>query len=166
MTADLIDGEGIARDVRAEVRRGVEALALREVRPGLAVVVAGDDPASASYVRGKTRAAAEAGIDSETITLPAEISEASLLGLLADLNADPRFHGILVQQPLPPQIDAELVIRAVSPEKDVDGLHPDNAGLLLHGDPRFVPCTPAAVQELLLRCGHDPFVQDQGRLFR
>jgi methylenetetrahydrofolate dehydrogenase (NADP+)/methenyltetrahydrofolate cyclohydrolase len=152
----VIDGESIAHEVRAEVRAGVESLVARGVRPGLAVVLVGDDPGSVSYVRGKTRACAEVGIDSETIRQPADLSQEALFRLLEDLNADPRFHGILVQQPLPPQLDSDAVIRAVSTDKDVDGLHPSNAGLLLHGDPRFVPATPAGVQELLLRSGHDP----------
>lgn len=154
--AVIIDGEAIAHAIRAEVRQGVEALAARGVRAGLVAVVVGDDPASLSYVRGKTRAAAEVGIASETLRFPADRSQEDLLDCLAELNADPRFHGILVQQPLPPQIDPDTVIRAVSPDKDVDGLHPLNAGLLLHGDPRFIPGTPAGIQQLLLRSGHDP----------
>lgn len=156
MTATLIDGEAVAQEVRREVRQGVEDLLDRGVRPGLAVVLVGDDPGSISYVRGKTRACAEVGIDSETFRRPADVCAGELFGLLADLNRDPRFHGILVQQPLPPHLDADSMIRAVSVEKDVDGLHPHNAGLLLHGDPRFIPCTPAGIQELLLRSGYDP----------
>ena len=156
MAATLIDGERIAQEVRAQVKAGVDGLLARGVRPGLAVVLVGDDPGSISYVRGKTRACDEVGIDSETVRRPADLSQEALFGLLADLNADRRFHGILVQQPLPEQLDSDAVIRAVSTEKDVDGLHPSNAGLLLHGDPRFVPATPAGVQELLLRSGHDP----------
>ena len=156
MTATLIDGETIAHEVRAQVRADVDLLLRRGVRPGLAVVLVGDDPGSISYVRGKTRACTEVGIESETIRRPEDFSEQALFGLLEDLNADARFHGILVQQPLPAQLDSDAVIRAVSTDKDVDGLHPSNAGLLLHGDPRFVPATPAGVQELLLRSGHDP----------
>lgn len=156
MTAERLDGEAIAQLVRAEVREHAAALRARGTYPGLAVVIAGDNPASLSYVRGKSRAATEAGIASETIRLPGDVTQADLLGLLADLNGDNRFHGLLVQQPLPETIDAGAVIRGVSPAKDVDGLHPLNAGLLLHGKPLFVPCTPLAVQELLVRSGHDP----------
>lgn len=156
MTAELIDGAAVAAALRAELSSRVDALAGRGVTPGLAVVLVGDDPASRSYVRGKTRACAELGICSETITPDAAIAQASLAGLIADLNADQRFHGILVQLPLPGQLDERAITGAVLPHKDVDGLHPYNLGLLLRGDGRLLPCTPAGVQQLLLRSGHDP----------
>ncbi|MGI8550506.1 MAG: bifunctional 5,10-methylenetetrahydrofolate dehydrogenase/5,10-methenyltetrahydrofolate cyclohydrolase [Dehalococcoidia bacterium] len=156
MAATVIDGEAVARAVRAEVRSGFDRLSSHGIRPGLAVLLIGNDPASLSYVRGKTRDAEELGIYSETIRRPEDFAPEAAFGLLADLNADPRFHGILVQQPLPPHYDTDAIVRAVSPEKDVDGLHPLNAGLLLHGDPGFIPCTPAGIQELLLRSGYDP----------
>ena len=156
MTATLIDGEAIAREVRAEVRRGVEELVLQGVRPGLAGVLVGADPASISYLRAKTKACEDAGIDFELVRCPADIASHEFFELLDGLNANGRFHGILVQQPVPAHIDRNAVLQAVSPEKDVDGLHPLNAGLLLQGRPRFIPCTPAGVQEMLKRTGHDP----------
>jgi len=156
VTATIIDGEAIAREVRAEAKAQVAALVQARCRPGLAVVIVGDDPASVSYVKAKTRACERAGVYCETISLSDEASQEQLLGLIRDLNADARFHGLLVQQPLPVQIDAGAVVSAVLPEKDVDGLHPVNLGLLMRGTPRFVPCTPAGIVELLLRTGHDP----------
>lgn len=156
MTARLIDGSAIAAELRQELRGRIEALQARAVTPGLAVVLVGEDPASISYVRGKTRACAELGILSETLRPAADSSEDVLLGLIADLNADERFHGVLVQLPLPGQLDARRITGAVDPVKDVDGLHPMNLGLLLRGDGRLLPCTPAGVQQLLLRSGYDP----------
>jgi methylenetetrahydrofolate dehydrogenase (NADP+)/methenyltetrahydrofolate cyclohydrolase len=130
------------------------ALVARGVRPGLAVVLVGDDPASAVYVRSKGKASEEAGMHSVTIRLPADTSEADLLRHVDQLNADPTIHGILVQMPLPKHISAEVVIRRVRPEKDVDGFNPVNVGKLLNGDrDGFAPCTPAGVQELLARSG-------------
>ena len=156
MTATIIDGKQMAEDIRGEVAVGVKALAdATGVTPGLAAVLAGDDPASAIYVRNKRRACEEAGIFSETFELAATTQE-ELLALVAKLNADERFHGILVQLPLPPQISERTVILALDPDKDVDGLHPLNVGLLLQGEPRFVPATPAGVQEMLVRSGNDP----------
>jgi len=156
VTAAIIDGEAIAREIRAEARAQVETLVQAGCRPGLAVVIVGDDPASVSYVKAKTRACERAGVYCETMSLTDDVSQARLLALIHDLNADVRFHGLLVQQPLPPQIDPGAVVSAVLPEKDVDGLHPLNLGLLLRGTPRFVPCTPAGIVELLLRSGNDP----------
>ncbi len=146
MAATLMDGKALAERVRAEVAREVTALG----RPiGLATVLVGDDPASATYVRSKQRACAEAGIDSFDHQLPAETSEDGLLSLVRELNADERVTGILVQLPLPAQIDEERVIAAVDPVKDVDGFHPLNAGFLLQGAPALVAATPAGVMELL-----------------
>lgn len=126
--------------------------------PGLAVVLVGDDPASHAYVRGKERACQEAGIFTETRNLPADISQADLIKTVSDLNDDRRFHGILVQLPLPGHIDEDAVIQAVDPGKDVDGLHPVNIGLLFAGTPRFAPATPLGVQRMLIEAG----VQVQG----
>jgi methylenetetrahydrofolate dehydrogenase (NADP+)/methenyltetrahydrofolate cyclohydrolase len=146
MTATLIDGKTVAERVRADVAREVKALG----RPvGLATVLVGDDPASATYVRAKQRACAEAGIASFDHELPAETSEDALLSLVGDLNADERVTGILVQLPLPAEIDEARVIAAVEPIKDVDGFHPLNTGLLLQGAPALVPATPAGIMELL-----------------
>jgi methylenetetrahydrofolate dehydrogenase (NADP+)/methenyltetrahydrofolate cyclohydrolase len=157
MTAKLISGTRIAKEVRAEVAEGVRALRDRHgVTPGLAVVLVGDDPASATYVRNKGRACEEAGIFSETFHLGADTAQAELLDLVGRLNDDPRFHGLLVQLPLPPQISESVVLLAVDPDKDVDGLHPFNVGKLAAGAPAFVPCTPAGIQQLLLRSGYDP----------
>ena len=156
MSAKIIDGRQMAEDIRGEVAVGVKALVgSTGVVPGLAAVLVGDDPASAIYVRNKRRACEEAGIFSETFELAATTQE-ELLALVAKLNADERFHGILVQLPLPPQISERTVILALDPDKDVDGLHPLNVGLLLQGEPRFVPATPAGVQEMLVRSGNDP----------
>ena len=127
-----------------------------QVSPGLAAVLVGDDPASAIYVRNKRRACAEVGMFSETFELPADTSQSDLLALLDRLNNDPRFHGILVQLPLPPHIDQQKTIEAVSPAKDVDGIHPFSLGRLAQGQATFTPCTPAGIRELLLRNGHDP----------
>lgn len=154
MPAELIDGTAVARAVRVDVAVAAAALVARGVRPGLAVVLVGDDPASAVYVRSKGKASEEAGMHSVTIRLPADTSEADLLRHVDQLNADPTIHGILVQMPLPKHISAEVVIRRVRPEKDVDGFNPVNVGKLLNGDSDgFAPCTPAGVQELLARSG-------------
>ena len=158
MTAKIIDGKQMAEDIRGEVAVGVKALVgSTGVVPGLAAVLVGDDPASAIYVRNKRRACEEAGIFSETFELAETTTQEELLALVAKLNADDRFHGILVQLPLPPHIAERTVILALDPGKDVDGLHPLNVGLLLQGEPRFVPATPAGVQEMLVRSGNDPW---------
>lgn len=157
MTAEIIDGKKIAREIREEIRRGVAAL--REetgVVPGLAVILAGDDPASAVYVRTKEKACREAGIASFDYRLPAGISEGKLLSLVSDLNRDPAVHGILVQLPLPSPLDERKVIEAVAPEKDVDGFHPVNLGRLVRGEEGFLPCTPLGIIELLNRSGCPP----------
>ncbi|MBX6331438.1 MAG: bifunctional 5,10-methylene-tetrahydrofolate dehydrogenase/5,10-methylene-tetrahydrofolate cyclohydrolase [Gemmatimonadaceae bacterium] len=154
MPAELIDGAAIAREIRDEVARETAALVARGVRPGLAVILVGDDPASAVYVQSKGKACEEAGMHSVTIRLPASTTEPELLAHVDALNADPAIHGILVQMPLPKQIDPDVVIRRIRPDKDVDGFHPVNVGKVLIGDrDGFVPCTPAGVQELLLRSG-------------
>jgi methylenetetrahydrofolate dehydrogenase (NADP+)/methenyltetrahydrofolate cyclohydrolase len=156
MTATIIDGNAIAQQVRDEVRRDVERLGAKGIVPGLAVVLVGENPSSVSYVRGKTRDAADTGMRSETIRRPADISQAELLALVASLNADAAWHGILVQLPLPPHIDETVVTQAVLPEKDVDGLHPVNVGRLFRGEPGFLSCTPHGVVQMLVRTGNDP----------
>ena len=157
MRADLIDGKSIAADVRAEVAEGVAELkAKSDIVPGLAVVLVGDDPASAVYVRNKQRAATEVGMAAEDFWLPAHVSQDDLLEHVRRLGADDRVHGMLVQLPLPSHIGQDAVIAALNPEKDVDGLHPFNVGLLVQGRARFVPATPAGIQQMLLRTGHDP----------
>jgi methylenetetrahydrofolate dehydrogenase (NADP+)/methenyltetrahydrofolate cyclohydrolase len=154
LPAELIDGVAIARSVREQVARDVERLAAEGLRPGLAVVLVGDDPASAVYVRSKGKACEEAGIHSVTIRLPAETTQEELLAQVDALNADPAIHGILVQMPLPRHIDSDAIIRRIRPDKDVDGFHPVNVGKNLIGErDGFVPCTPAGVQELLVRSG-------------
>ena len=150
----LIDGSKIAADIRSEIRSETEAWVAEGHRPPyLAVILVGDDPASASYVRGKTRACNDAGINSDTIRLEATITEAELLSHIDDLNNDPSVDGILVQLPLPDQIDDQKVIRAIDPRKDVDGFHPVNIGNVVLGQPGFAPATPAGILELLRRTG-------------
>jgi methylenetetrahydrofolate dehydrogenase (NADP+)/methenyltetrahydrofolate cyclohydrolase len=154
MPAELIDGTAIAREVRSDVARDTARLIARGIRPGLAVVLVGENPASAVYVRAKGKASEEAGMHSVTIRLPADTTQAQLFEQVDRLNADPAIHGILVQMPLPKQIDSQAVVRRVRPEKDVDGFHPVNAGKLLIGErDGFAPCTPAGVQEMLVRSG-------------
>ncbi|HEX5076661.1 MAG TPA: bifunctional methylenetetrahydrofolate dehydrogenase/methenyltetrahydrofolate cyclohydrolase FolD [Gemmatimonadaceae bacterium] len=152
--ARLIDGTAIARLVRRDVAAEVERLRALGITPGLSVVLVGDDPASAVYVRSKGKACEEAGMRGETIRLPAETSEEALLAQVDRLNADPNVHGILVQMPLPRHMSADKVIRRIRPEKDVDGFHPVNVGKLNIGErDGFVPCTPAGAIELLVRSG-------------
>ena len=156
MAARIIDGKTIAAELRRGLAPRVAALAARGLRPGLAVVLVGDDPASQIYVRNKVRACAETGITSRQIALAASLREAELLAAIAELNADAAVHGILVQLPLPRGIDAARVLEAIDPAKDVDGFHPINAGALLAGRSGFVPCTPAGIMVMLERAGIDP----------
>jgi methylenetetrahydrofolate dehydrogenase (NADP+)/methenyltetrahydrofolate cyclohydrolase len=156
MTASIIDGNAIARQIRDEVQADIERLRTRGVDPGLVVVLVGENPASVSYVRGKTRDAEEIGIRSETLRLPDTTTQEELLSVVRRLNDDPTWHGILVQLPLPPQISESAVIDAVAPAKDVDGLTPVNVGRLFRGEPALTSCTPHGVQEILMRTGHDP----------
>lgn len=152
--AKIIDGKAIAEAVRAEVRTETEAWTAEGRRPPyLAVVLVGEDPASASYVRGKTRACAEAGIDSDTIRRDESTTEQELLDLIEALNRDEGVDGILVQLPLPAHIREDAVIRAIAPSKDVDGFHPASAGALVIGQPGFVPATPAGILEIIARSG-------------
>ncbi|MEM7789023.1 MAG: bifunctional methylenetetrahydrofolate dehydrogenase/methenyltetrahydrofolate cyclohydrolase FolD [Bacteroidota bacterium] len=152
--ASLIDGKAVAAAVRAEVAEGAAAFrAAHDRRPALRVVLVGENPASQSYVRAKARTAGEAGIDAETLPRPADLPEADLLALIADLNADPGVDGILVQLPLPDHVDEAAVIRAIDPAKDVDGFHPTNVGRLSLGEETLEPCTPAGIVEMLRRTG-------------
>jgi len=156
MDTRIIDGTGLARALRNELRGRVEALKSAGVVPGLAVVLAGDDPASRVYVRNKGCACTEVGLYSEQHDLPASVTEVEVLEQVRMLNADPRIHGIMVQLPLPAHVSGEQVLRAIAPDKDVDGFHPLNVGLLATGHPAFVPCTPAGVMKMFDLEGIDP----------
>jgi methylenetetrahydrofolate dehydrogenase (NADP+)/methenyltetrahydrofolate cyclohydrolase len=151
--ATLIDGKRIAKEVRAEVALRAAELTAQGVVPGLAVVLVGEDPASQVYVRNKDKAATEAGFAVRTLRPDADISQDALLELVRELNEDPAVHGILVQLPLPGHLDADAVVRAVDPRKDVDGLHPENVAALAMGADGLVPCTPSGCLELLDRSG-------------
>ena len=151
MSALLLDGAATARTIKAELRVRIEGLAAEGRRPGLGVVLVGDDAASLAYVRGKTRACQELGIHHETARLGAAVSTADVAARVADFNGRPEIDGILVQLPLPPQVDAASILALVDPAKDVDGFHPLNVGLLVRGRPRFVACTPSGIMELLRR---------------
>lgn len=154
MSATIIDGKGIAAELREQLATEVAAFTDQSgITPHLAAVLVGDDPASAVYVRNKQRACEKANIRSTLHRLGAETTQEELLTLVADLNADPDTHGILVQLPLPSQIDEQAVLDAVSPIKDVDCFHAENVGLMVQGRPRFLPCTPAGCQQLLLASG-------------
>ncbi|AMW05030.1 bifunctional 5,10-methylenetetrahydrofolate dehydrogenase/5,10-methenyltetrahydrofolate cyclohydrolase [Gemmatimonas phototrophica] len=156
MRAELIDGKAIAETIRHEVAADVTRLAAHGIIPGLTVVLVGDDAASATYVGAKEKASKAAGMQGETLRLPASTTQAELLTVVERLNVDPSVHGILVQMPLPSHIDPDTVIRHILPEKDVDGFHPVNVGKLLIGHTDgFVSCTPAGVIELLVRSGVD-----------
>ncbi|HKN58217.1 MAG TPA: bifunctional 5,10-methylenetetrahydrofolate dehydrogenase/5,10-methenyltetrahydrofolate cyclohydrolase [Gemmatimonadaceae bacterium] len=154
MPAELIDGRAVAKKVRADVAERAKRLAERGIKPGLAVVLVGENPASVVYTSAKSKAAEEAGMYSLNVRLPAEISQADLLARVDALNSDPRIHGILVQMPLPRHIDPDAVIRRIDPAKDVDGFHPVNVGKMLIGErDGFIPCTPAGIQLLLKESG-------------
>lgn len=156
MSAHLIDGNALSRRLRTEVGQRAEALAQRGLRPGLAVIVVGDNPASQVYVRNKVKACADHGLHSVLEAYPATLSEAELLQRVEALNRDPAIHGILVQLPLPPQIDAHKVIEAIAPAKDVDGFHVASAGALMVGEAGFRPCTPYGCMKMLESIGCDP----------
>jgi methylenetetrahydrofolate dehydrogenase (NADP+)/methenyltetrahydrofolate cyclohydrolase len=151
MGAALLDGAATARAIRDELHEPLRRLAALGMRPGLGVVLAGDDPGSALYVRNKTRACAALGLHHEIALLPADVDTPTVAARVLDYNRRADIHGILVQLPLPPQVDAARVLRLVDPRKDVDGFHPENLGLLVQKRPRFVACTPAGVMELLAR---------------
>lgn len=153
MAARIIDGKAIAAEVRSEVAAACEELAARDIVPGLATVLVGDDPASHVYVRSKRKACAEVGIRSWDHDLDASIPSDELLALIGELNSDDAVNGILVQLPLPGHIDEQAILDAVDPHKDADGFHPYNLGRLLAGKPIVAPATPAGIQQLLLRTG-------------
>lgn len=154
MSATIIDGTKISAEIRAELKNEVADLTRNTgVTPGLAVILAGDDPASHVYVQMKEKACREAGLYSKKVTLPEEASQEELSLVIDDLNDDDKIHGILVQLPLPSQIEESQILAAVAPEKDVDGFHPINIGRLSIGKPLFSPCTPVGIIELLKRTG-------------
>ena len=153
MAARILDGKALAAAVRASVKETVARLAARGIRPGLAVILAGDNPASAVYVRNKVRACEETGVRSEVHRYGGDVTERALLDRIAALNSDPAVHGILVQLPLPGRINARRVLEAVAPAKDIDGFHLENLGALVAGQPKFVPCTPAGVMRLIEHAG-------------
>lgn len=156
MAAKILRGTETSAQIREELRVRVDRMRSRGVTPGLGVVLVGEDPASVSYVTAKAKGAAEVGITEETIRLPAATSEAEILDVVAGLNGDARFHGILVQLPLPRHVDPERIIERISPDKDVDAFHPVNVGRLLRGEPCPLPCTPHGVVQMLIRNGYDP----------
>jgi methylenetetrahydrofolate dehydrogenase (NADP+) / methenyltetrahydrofolate cyclohydrolase len=153
MAAQILDGKSLAATIRAELKQKVAALVQRGARPGLAVVLAGDDAASRVYVRNKTLAAGEIGVHSELHEFKADVAEPALLRKLRDLNENPLIHSILVQLPLPRHIDAARALESIAPQKDVDGFHQVNLGALLAGRPGVVPCTPAGVMRLIEHAG-------------
>jgi len=154
MAAQIIDGKQVAAEIRAELAQQVQALTQRHgITPGLATVLVGDNPASVSYVTAKGKACQELGMKSFQHTLPASTSQQELLALVGQLNRNPEVHGILVQLPLPEHINETEILYAIDPNKDVDGFHPVNVGRLLIGEEVFPPCTPAGIQELIVRCG-------------
>lgn len=154
MSAQIIDGTEIAREIRSEIAREVSKLSQEHhIVPGLATILVGDDPASRVYVKSKARTCDELGIHSEQYSLPVTTSEGELKALIDQLNCSPNINGILVQLPLPPHIREAEIILSVDPEKDVDGFHPLNLGRLMLGQPLYKPCTPAGIQELLIRSG-------------
>lgn len=154
MTARIISGTEVAKEVRARIARDVAELhQARGVTPGLVTIIVGDNPASVSYVTGKQRTAKELGFYSVQDDQPEDVSEEKLLGLIEKYNNDPAIHGILVQLPLPPHINETRVLYAIDPDKDVDGFHPANLGRLMIGEARFYPCTPFGIRELLVRSG-------------
>jgi methylenetetrahydrofolate dehydrogenase (NADP+) / methenyltetrahydrofolate cyclohydrolase len=151
VTARILDGRAISAQIRSEVSERVRALSEKGVTPGLAAVLVADDQASRIYVGAKHKACADVGIRSEQVDLPAYVTEGELLATLRRLNRDPEIHGVIVQLPLPPHLRELEVQRTVAPEKDVDGLHPWNVGMMLRGEPTFQPATPYGIIELLLR---------------
>jgi methylenetetrahydrofolate dehydrogenase (NADP+)/methenyltetrahydrofolate cyclohydrolase len=148
--AELIDGKKVSQHIREEIAREVEKLKDKTgIAPGLAAVLVGDNPASEIYVRNKRKACEQVGIYSEEYKLPKETTESELLSLIDQLNNNEKIHGILVQLPLPEQINSTTILRSVSPSKDVDGFHPENVGLLVEGNPRFISCTPNGIMKML-----------------
>jgi methylenetetrahydrofolate dehydrogenase (NADP+)/methenyltetrahydrofolate cyclohydrolase len=153
MSAKIIDGKQVAQEMRAEIKTEVEKLAAEGITPGLVTILVGEDPASKSYVTAKQKTSKELGFYSCQDTQSADITEDALLALVDKYNQDPKIHGILVQLPLPKHIDETKVLLAIDPDKDVDGFHPINVGKLMIGEANFLPCTPAGIQQLLIRSG-------------
>lgn len=149
MTAEIISGKELASEIKQDLAKEIERLKVKNLIPKLVVVLVGDNPASLSYVKGKEKAAAEIGMDSEVITLPVETTEADLLALLDELNDNDAVHGILVQLPLPDQINEQKVIDRINPKKDVDGFHPINIGKMMTGEDSFLPCTPYGIVTMI-----------------
>ncbi|GAB1349930.1 bifunctional methylenetetrahydrofolate dehydrogenase/methenyltetrahydrofolate cyclohydrolase [Ignavibacteriales bacterium] len=153
----LIDGKMVSGDIKSELKLEIEELKSRTGKvPGLVVIIVGNDPASEVYVRNKHQSCIETGINSVVLNLPEQTTEEELLDLVKSYNENPEFHGILVQLPLPKQINEDKIIRAIDPKKDVDGFHPTTVGEMVTGNPTFLPCTPAGVVELLKRYEIDP----------
>ena len=153
MTAQILDGNALGQKLRADFKQRAEELAAQGVRPGLAVILVGEDPASQVYVRNKVNACAQAGFHSEKYTFPADVAPQAVFDKIAELNADPKIHGILVQLPLPRQFDADAVLDAIAAEKDVDGFRAENVGALMQGQPCFIPCTPYGVMKFFEDAG-------------
>jgi methylenetetrahydrofolate dehydrogenase (NADP+)/methenyltetrahydrofolate cyclohydrolase len=157
MSYQLIDGKNLSAQILNEIAENVGELKKRsDITPGLSVVLVGDDPASDIYVRSKERAALKVGMVVKLIRMPRQSSEDKIIEIVQSLNNDINYHGILVQLPLPDHVDQNRVITSINPHKDVDGLHPFNAGLLAAGEPRFIPATPGGIREILLRTNNDP----------
>ncbi|MDS4012813.1 MAG: bifunctional methylenetetrahydrofolate dehydrogenase/methenyltetrahydrofolate cyclohydrolase FolD [Candidatus Accumulibacter sp.] len=153
MTALILDGNALAQKLRADFKTRADALTARGAQPGLAVILVGEDAASQVYVRNKVNACAQAGLRSEKITYPADVEPQRVLTRVAELNADPTIHGILVQLPLPRHFDSDAVLAAICPDKDVDGFHAENVGALMQGHARFIPCTPYGVMKFFGEAG-------------
>ena len=156
MTAKIISGNEVAKEIRAELKERVTKLKERGITPGLVMIRVGEDPGSVSYVSGKEKAAEEIGVWSQTIVFPESASEQELLSKVDEMNKAKHVDGILVQLPLPKHINSDKVLNAIDPAKDVDGFHPVNVGKMLIGNPYFLPCTPHGVVELLIRSGNPP----------
>jgi len=157
MPADIISGTQVAEEIRGELKKQVDELKQkRGITPKLVMIRVGEDPASVSYVSGKSKASEELGIVSDTIVYPEDTKEEVLLSKIEELNKDPLVDGILVQLPLPKHINTDRVLNAINPEKDVDGFHPINVGKMLIGEPYFMPCTPHGAVELMVRSGNSP----------
>ena len=153
MTAQLLDGNALGQKLRAGFKQRAEELAAQGLRPGLAVILVGEDPASQVYVRNKVNACEQAGFHSAKFTFAADVAPQQVLDKIAELNADPKIHGILVQLPLPRQFDADAVLDAIAAEKDVDGFRAENVGALMQGQPCFIPCTPYGVMKFFEDAG-------------
>jgi methylenetetrahydrofolate dehydrogenase (NADP+)/methenyltetrahydrofolate cyclohydrolase len=154
MTAKIIDGKAVAAEIRTEIAADTAKLFKDHgIVPGLVTILVGEDPGSVSYVTAKSKTAKELGFHSVQETLPAATSESDLLAMVARYNGDPKIHGILVQLPLPKHMDSDKVLLAIRPDKDVDAFHPVNVGKMVTGNPDFLPCTPAGIQELIVRSG-------------